>query len=82
MSCIDTGIGIKEKEQRKLFQMFGYLQDTKQMNIHGIGLGLNISKKIVEQFEGSIEVTSVFNDRRRIYVLSATETLWRRIVAL
>ena len=28
------------------------------MNIHGIGLGLNISKNIVEQFGGKIEVKS------------------------
>ena len=28
------------------------------MNIHGIGLGLNISKNIVEQFGGKIGVTS------------------------
>ena len=38
--------------------MFGYIQDSNQMNVHGIGLGLNISKKILEQFGGSIEVFS------------------------
>ena len=39
--------------------MFGYLEDSNQMNIHGIGLGLNISKNIVEQFGGKIEVHSI-----------------------
>ena len=28
------------------------------MNVHGIGLGLNLSKNIVEQFGGKIEVFS------------------------
>ena len=58
LSVIDTGIGIKAEDQGKLFKMFGYLQDDNQMNVHGIGLGLNISKKILEQFGGRIEVTS------------------------
>ena len=52
ISVIDSGIGIKEKDQSKLFKLFGYIQDSKQMNIHGIGLGLTISQKIVEQFGG------------------------------
>ena len=30
------------------------------MNVHGIGLGLNISKQIVEQFGGKIEMSSVY----------------------
>ena len=60
LSCSDTGIGIKEEDQKKLFKMFGYLKDHKQMNVHGIGLGLNLSKKIIEQFDGTIEVKSKY----------------------
>ena len=48
ISVIDTGIGIKEEDQTQLFKMFGYIEDSNQMNIHGIGLGLNLSKNIVE----------------------------------
>lgn len=57
---IDTGPGIQKENQDKLFKMFGYIKDSGQMNKHGIGLGLNISKKIVEQFGGTIEVQSIF----------------------
>ena len=35
--------------------MFGYIEDENQQNIHGIGLGLNLSKRIIEQFGGKIE---------------------------
>lgn len=48
ISVIDTGIGIKEEDKNKLFKLFGYVSDSQGMNIHGIGLGLTISKKIVE----------------------------------
>ena len=40
----DSGIGISEVDQKKLFKMFGYLKSTQQMNIQGIGLGLFICK--------------------------------------
>ena len=48
LSVTDTGIGIKDEDKDKLFSMFGYIKDSQQMNIHGIGLGLNLSKKIIE----------------------------------
>ena len=59
---IDTGVGIKDEDKDKLFTLFGYIKDSNQMNKHGIGLGLNISKKIVTQFGGKIEVISKENE--------------------
>ena len=44
---IDTGLGIAEKDQDKLFKLFGFVQDTKNLNKNGIGLGLAISDEIV-----------------------------------
>jgi len=48
----DTGLGIKEEEQGKLFKMFGFLESSKGINTNGIGLGLHICKLIAEQFGG------------------------------
>jgi signal transduction histidine kinase len=54
----DTGIGISEADQRKLFRLFGKLTTSSNMNTSGIGLGLNICKKIVETFGGGIYLQS------------------------
>ena len=56
---VDTGIGIKEEDQDKLFKLFGFVKDTQEMNTHGIGLGLVISEQIVKQFDGEIYFESV-----------------------
>ena len=50
----DTGMGIKRKDKKKLFKLFGFVQSTEDVNTRGIGLGLVISKKIVERFDGDI----------------------------
>jgi len=52
ISVLDTGIGIKKKDRVKLFRLFGTLQNTRQMNTQGIGLGLVISENIVKAFDG------------------------------
>jgi signal transduction histidine kinase len=44
ISVIDTGIGIDKKDHDKLFKLFGFIKDHKQMNTKGIGLGLMISQ--------------------------------------
>jgi len=50
----DTGTGIRDADKRKLFKLFGFVQSTQDVNTRGIGLGLSISKKIVEKFGGEI----------------------------
>ena len=58
---IDNGCGITSRGKTKLFKLFGTLQDTRQMNTQGIGLGLVISENIIKAFDGSIGVRSVPN---------------------
>lgn len=58
ISVKDSGIGIPLENRDKLFKLFGFIQDHKDMNVNGIGLGLMISKLIVEKFEGNISFTS------------------------
>ena len=55
----DTGVGISKENQEKLFKFFGFLQETESQNKNGVGLGLAISKQVVEQFEGDICIDSV-----------------------
>lgn len=61
ISVTDTGIGIRDQDKEKLFKMFGSIKDEeKKLNLKGIGLGLVISKLIVERFNGCIDFISKF----------------------
>ncbi|MBQ9765433.1 MAG: response regulator [Lachnospiraceae bacterium] len=56
----DTGIGIKEEDMDKLFDSFQRLELAKNRYIEGTGLGLNITKQMVEMMGGTIEVKSEY----------------------
>ncbi|MGH2826580.1 MAG: PAS domain-containing sensor histidine kinase [Actinomycetota bacterium] len=58
LSVADTGIGIPEDEQDRLFTRFFRSSSAQQRAIQGTGLGLAIVKSIVEQHGGSIKVES------------------------
>jgi two-component system sensor histidine kinase/response regulator len=58
ISVTDTGIGMTPAEMEKLFQDFVRIKNEKTRNITGSGLGLSIVKKLVESYNGKIEVSS------------------------
>lgn len=54
----NSGPGIREEDQAKLFQKFQRLQASRQSSVRGTGLGLFITKTIVERHGGKIWVES------------------------
>lgn len=59
-SIIDTGLGIKEEDLPHLFDSYKRLELSKNHNIQGTGLGLNIVKNLVELMQGNIYVKSEY----------------------
>jgi signal transduction histidine kinase len=57
----DTGIGIAQQDQKKLFREFTRIKNEKTRDISGTGLGLCIIKNIVEIYQGTIDVRSTLN---------------------
>jgi signal transduction histidine kinase len=55
---IDTGIGILKKDMRHLFKLFSQVDASVSRKYGGTGLGLIISKKLVELMGGDINVVS------------------------
>lgn len=54
----DTGIGMTPAEIEKIFDDFVRIKNEKTKNITGTGLGLSIVKKLIDHYNGRIEVVS------------------------
>lgn len=55
----DTGMGISSENQKKLFAPFFRVENTEVNNITGTGLGMWITKQLIELMKGSIAVESI-----------------------
>ena len=56
----DSGVGIRQEDQKRLFQQFQQLDPPVSKQYPGTGLGLYITRKIVEAHGGQVGVASEF----------------------
>lgn len=64
----DNGIGIPEGAYEKVFGKFSQLDSSDRRQIGGTGLGMSISKEIVEHFNGTIDYTSELGQGTTFFV--------------
>ena len=60
VSVKDTGIGIKPADMDKLFSKFDRIEENRNRNIEGTGLGMSITKELLEMMGSSLHVSSVY----------------------
>jgi CheY-like chemotaxis protein len=58
----DSGIGLTEEQQNVIFEPFRQADGSTTRNYGGIGLGLSISRRLVELMGGEIGVTSAADE--------------------
>ena len=58
ISVEDTGIGIKSDDQQRIFDPFEQVDGSSSRKYQGTGLGLSLTKKLVELHGGKIWATS------------------------
>ena len=62
ISVTDTGIGIREEDIGKLFESFTRIEEKRNRNIEGTGLGLNLTKNLVDLMGGEVSVESTYGE--------------------
>ena len=58
VSVTDEGIGIRHRDQEKLFQRFFRVENDKMKTISGFGIGLYLASEIIQRHKGQIWVES------------------------
>ena len=58
ITIIDTGIGIDALVSEHLFENFIRSEEDKNSNKSGLGLGLSITKRLVDKMNGKISCSS------------------------
>ena len=79
-SVEDTGIGIKEEDIARLFEKFDRIEEKRNRNIEGTGLGMNITQKLLELMDSSLQVESVYGEGSKFsFVLRQDVIRWEEL---
>lgn len=73
----DTGIGIRKEDQERLFQRFTRFDLQKNSTVEGCGLGLAITKRLVDLMHGEIYVDSEYGKGSTFSVAIPQEVMSR-----
>ena len=60
VSVSDTGIGIKQEDISKLFSAFERIEEERNRNVEGTGLGMSITQKLLKMMNSKLNVESVY----------------------
>lgn len=69
----DTGIGIKEEDIQKLFEEFTRIEEGRNRNIEGTGLGINISVQLLNLMGSKLMVESTYGKGSKFYFTLAQD---------
>jgi CheY-like chemotaxis protein len=75
ISVKDTGIGIKDEDRERMFESFERLDETRNRNIEGTGLGMAIVTKLLAMMGSEIHLTSVYGKGSTFYF-----EIWQEVV--
>lgn len=78
----DSGIGIAPEKQKLIFERFGQVQEAISRNLTGTGLGLTISKNLVEMLGGELWVDSIPGEGSTFYFTLPIRTAKAKKVTL
>ena len=65
----DTGIGIAEEDIPHILSQFGQVQNQVNRNLAGSGLGLPLTKSLIEMHGGSLEIESEIGVGTKVTVI-------------
>lgn len=76
----DTGIGIKKEDMKKLFSEFDRIEEKRNRNVEGTGLGMSITKRLLDMMGSELKVESEYGSGSKFsFSLKQTVIKWEEL---
>jgi hypothetical protein len=74
VEIVDTGIGIEPEALPRIFEAFGQADESISRRFGGLGLGLALSKALIEAHGGQVDASSLGRDRGTTFTIELNTT--------